>query len=195
MYCSKTKSRIGKVFSYKVYQSWKVGTRDGVDVFEKFVRKNLFCDKNEHGFLLCVGCLPNRFVAKSNVHLRRKTKAKLTLTKTPFFWQIKLTFFAKSFEIVYVNFVTWCNYFYFLIEVNILHTVKNIKMFHCFAEISSFYSPSFRLRVQYQTQPTWVKRLFKLKYKKLLNVHLTDFILFYSTSESVDWTCLFGVTT
>lgn len=104
----------------------------------------------------------------------KKNKSEINTYKNTIFWQIKLTFFAKSFEIVYVNFVTWCNYFYFLIEVNILHTVKNIKMFHCFAEISSFYSPSFRLRVQYQTQPTWVKRLFKLKYKKLLNVHLTD---------------------
>ena len=52
---------------------------------------------------------------------------------------------------------------FLLIEVNILHTVKNIKMFHCFAEISSFYSPSFRLRVQYHAQPTWVKRPFKAK--------------------------------
>lgn len=51
-------------------------------------------------------------------------------------------------------------------------------MFHCFAEISTFYSPSFRLRVQYQAQPTWVKRPFKAKNKKLLNVYLTDFICF-----------------
>lgn len=59
-------------------------------------------------------------------------------------------------------------------------------MFHCFAEISSFYSPSFRLTVQYQAQLTWVKRFFKAKYKKLLNVYLTDFILFCLTSEFVD---------
>ena len=71
-----------------------------------YSKKLLFCDKNEHDFSLCVGCLPNRFVANSNVHLRRKTIAKLTLTKTLFFRQIKLTFFAKIFEIVNVNFVT-----------------------------------------------------------------------------------------
>ena len=156
MYCSKTKRWIGKVFSYKVYQSWKVGTRDGVDVFEKFVRKNLFCDKNEHGFLLCVGCLPNRFVAKSNVHLRRKTKAKLTLTKTPFFWQIKLTFFAKSFEIVYVNFVTWCNYFYFLIEVNILHTVRTLKCFIVSLKYQAFILRVFALECNIRrNRPGW----------------------------------------